>query len=207
LAEKIIIDNLLKQLTFSGIFINSIAMEDNPDCQLQVLYDGGERLRLIDRLRNLFLRLSSAVNRRVGYLKQEKKSREMKYAATARATHKRRFHDSDVEREKIRGRRQSFSSGEAVLIRPYHEIQATLDADGCCEGLWFMPGMKKHCGRQAKILKRVRTIFDERNWKMVRIRNAYLLEGLICDGRDVFDGEGCDRSCYYFWKDKWLQRI
>jgi len=97
--------------------------------------------------------------------------------------------------------------GDLAEILPLDEIRKTLDQNGRCNGLQFMLGMEKLCGRRARVLKKVRTIFDERLWKMVRIRDTYLLEGVICDGRDVFEGEGCDRSCFFFWKENWLRKI
>jgi hypothetical protein len=67
-----------------------------------------------------------------------------------------------------------------------------------------MPGMEKHCGRGFRVRKRVRAIFDERAWRMLKIKNTFLLDDCVCEGRGMYDKEGCDRCCYYFWKADWL---
>lgn len=78
--------------------------------------------------------------------------------------------------------------------------------NGQTQGLEFLPGMARYCGTSLRVMKRVRYFFDERGWKM-RKCNAVLLEGGICDGRDMRDKEGCDRSCYFFWRDSWLEKV
>jgi len=175
------------------------------DCQLGVVYEAGVHLTLSDRIRNISLRLMSALRRRIHG------GNEMaEFAAAGRSgvgvDDNVQQADDSLPADVLPGR-QTFRIGEMIRIRPFDEIRKTLDANGRCEGLQFMLGMRKYCGQKARVLKPIRTIFDERLWKMVKIRNAYLLEGIICDGRDVFDGEGCDRSCYFFWKDKWLRKI
>jgi len=99
----------------------------------------------------------------------------------------------------------AFQPGELVRVRPMVEIEAML-VGWKTQGLEFMPGMARYCGATLRVMKRVRYFFDEREWKMLRC-SAVLLEGAICDGADIFDKEGCDRSCFFFWKDAWLERI
>jgi hypothetical protein len=103
-----------------------------------------------------------------------------------------------------RRRRDALQPGELVRVRSLEEITATL-VDGKTQGLEFMPGMARYCGSTVRVMKRVRCIFDEREWKMRRC-DSVLLEGAVCDGRNLFDSEGCDRSCFYFWKDAWLEK-
>jgi len=31
--------------------------------------------------------------------------------------------------------------------------------------------------------------------------------GAICDGIGMYDKEGCDRSCFYFWTDRWSANL
>jgi hypothetical protein len=177
----------------------------NTDCQLQVIYESGQKPVITDRIRHIFLRLSSAFRRRAYGIANTADSILPSGPGVG-------FDSADVPENDSNiaagdHGRASFNSGEIVTIRPFEEILKTLDPGGRCDGLQFMPGMKKYCGRQARVLKRVRLIFDERLWKMVKTRHTYLLEEITCDGRDVFDGEGCDRTCYFFWKDKWLRKI
>jgi hypothetical protein len=92
-------------------------------------------------------------------------------------------------------------------VLSYEELQATLDAKGRCDGLEFMEGMQKFCGRRLRVRKRVQMMFDERAWRMVRVRRPrYLLDEAICDAIGMYDKEGCDRCCFYFWTDHWFRK-
>lgn len=70
-----------------------------------------------------------------------------------------------------------------------------------------MDRMAAYRGRPMVVRKRVQSIFDERKWRMVRIRDTCILEGAICEGQGMYEKEGCDRCCYFFWKDQWLRRV
>jgi hypothetical protein len=97
--------------------------------------------------------------------------------------------------------------GDRVIVRPLVEIQRTLDTNGKLGGLKVMDGMAAHCGKEYVVLKRVRMIFDERQWKMVRLKDTVILKDVICDGQGMYEKEGCDRCCYFFWKERWLRKI
>jgi hypothetical protein len=88
------------------------------------------------------------------------------------------------------------------------QIRATLDPVGDCEGLGFMPIQAAFCGREFLVRKRVERFFDERTRRMLRIRNAVILDGVFCEppagGPD--DYSGCHRTCFLFWKEAWLER-
>lgn len=94
--------------------------------------------------------------------------------------------------------------GELVEVRPVEEIMATLDADRRQRGLLWMTGMRKHCGRRYRVLKRVETIVLETNGELRTMHNTVLLEGAMCDGSEF---GGCDRSCFHFWREAWLRRV
>lgn len=172
------------------------------DCQLQVLYNGSEPPIRSDRLRNWALRLLTALERRIGRararLGQPDHLAPASIASAGGLTGK-----SDTGHPangKLR-------PGELVEVLSLPEIETTLDINGNCNGLHFMEGMRPLCGKRLVIKKRVRTIFDERAWRMVKVRDTYLLEGAICDGRGLYDKEGCDRCCFYFFKGDWLRRL
>lgn len=173
------------------------------ECQLQVAFVPGEQLAIGDKIRNKALRFFSAFRRRM----PRNKAASTLLSAPGPGICESQEGQNDSAADSGVAKRALFKDGELVRILPLEKIKKTLDSKGRCEGLQFMMGMAKFCGREVRILKRVRMMFDERLWKMVRIKNAYLLDGVICDGRDVFDGEGCDRSCFFFWKDLWLERI
>jgi hypothetical protein len=93
--------------------------------------------------------------------------------------------------------------GELVEVRSVEEIRATLDAEGRCRGLYFMPGMWALCGRRLRIVQRVDRMMSERTGEMRALTGTYILEGATCDGKAH---GGCQRGCYVFWKDAWLKR-
>jgi hypothetical protein len=93
--------------------------------------------------------------------------------------------------------------GEIVEVKSAEEIQGTLDANGKNRNLGFMPEMWDYCGRQLRVLKRVEKICLENEPRTVRrLENTVILEGAFCKG----SGIGCDRACFYFWRECWLKR-
>jgi len=94
--------------------------------------------------------------------------------------------------------------GELVEVRSVEEIQATLDHHRRHKGLLWMTGMRKYCGRQYRVYRRVQRITLESNGELRNMKNTVLLDGVMCDGREF---GGCDRSCFHFWREVWLKRI
>jgi hypothetical protein len=99
------------------------------------------------------------------------------------------------------------AAGDIVGVLSREELRRTLDAGEAHDGLRLLKPMWDCCGRQYVVLKRVHRIFDERRGVMVRVRDTVLLKDAICDGHYMVDREGCDRSCYFFWKTAWLRRV
>lgn len=93
---------------------------------------------------------------------------------------------------------------ELVEIKSEAEILATLDENKKYHGLFWMPSMRIFCGKQYRVFKRVETIMLEGSGEIRKIRNTVLLENVICDGGDFY---GCDRSCFYYWREAWLRRV
>lgn len=98
--------------------------------------------------------------------------------------------------------------GERVRVKALEQIRATLDPVGDCEGLGFMPVQAAFCGGEFSVRRRVEYFFDERTRRMLRIRNTVILDGVYCEppagGTD--DYSGCQRMCFLFWKEAWLER-
>lgn len=92
--------------------------------------------------------------------------------------------------------------GDWVEIKSEAEILATVDKLGRMKGLQFMPQMRQYCGTRARVYKRLERLLFEESQQRRRVTNTVILEGLICDG----DGVGCDRSCFFFWREAWLRR-
>jgi hypothetical protein len=95
------------------------------------------------------------------------------------------------------------------MVRSLDEILKTLDQNGKYQGLSFTVAQRKYCGNTCTVLKRLEKVFDERRWKLSRIKDTVLLEGVVCDGAGgVFrEWDGCDRHCLLWWKEAWLKRI
>jgi hypothetical protein len=89
-----------------------------------------------------------------------------------------------------------------VEVKNLPDILLSLDEDGMCEGMPFMPEMQQHCGKQFRVFKEVTKIcdtIDKTGFR--RLVRTLLLDGLRCDG--AFHG-GCQAGCLVFWKEQWL---
>ncbi len=67
-----------------------------------------------------------------------------------------------------------------------------------------MTEMWKYCDTTQRVLKPLRRFFDECDYRVKTSTGLVLLEGLMCQGTVKFD---CDRSCFYFWRVEWLEKI
>lgn len=102
----------------------------------------------------------------------------------------------------LRNTRRSMLPGDVVRLQSFQEISSTLDEDGCCEGLPFMPEMLELCGRSFTVVQRVNKVcvHGQQPRKMV---GALVLDAPRCDGSSH---GGCEMSCPYLWKEQWLTR-
>lgn len=96
-------------------------------------------------------------------------------------------------------------AGDWVRVKSLEEIMTTLNMWRQLRGCAFMAEMEPYCGTVQRVLKPVRRFVDERDLRVVRSNGIVLLEGLVCQGTA---GIGpCDRSCLYFWRVEWLEKI
>jgi len=96
--------------------------------------------------------------------------------------------------------------GDLVRVRSLEEIQRTLDENGRYKGgMLFIDEMAKYCGGKYRVLKRVKKVFDALPWKMKKSHEIVILEGVYCHGYGSY--KECDRSCFFFWKEAWLEKI
>jgi hypothetical protein len=94
--------------------------------------------------------------------------------------------------------------GDLVEVKSADEISQTLDGTGKNRGLGFMPEMWDYCGQRGRVFKRVEKVCLENAPRTVRaMKNTVILEGAVCKG----SGIGCDRACFYFWREIWLRRV
>jgi hypothetical protein len=96
-------------------------------------------------------------------------------------------------------------AGDRVRVRSEEEIQATLNHWRQLKGCTFMPEMVEYCATTQRVYKRMERFVDERDLRVKRCKGIILLEGLHCQGTAEFGP--CDRSCYYFWREEWLEKI
>jgi len=94
--------------------------------------------------------------------------------------------------------------GEWVEVKTEQEILSTLDENRRYKGLYFMGGMREYCGKRYKVYNRVERILLESNQELRKMKNTVLLEGVMCNGQVWY---GCDRSCFYYWREAWLRRV
>ena len=98
-----------------------------------------------------------------------------------------------------------FRPGDRVVVLPRAEVLRTLDNNGQCDGLPFMPEMLQYCGKQFTVYKSAHKSCDYTTpypYRSRRISDAFLLEGARCDG--LAHG-GCQAGCTLIWKGVWLR--
>jgi len=105
-----------------------------------------------------------------------------------------------------RSRKQPrFREGESVIVRSREEIMMGLDTRGRRDNCLMTAQMWECCGRQVKVLKVVRHLFDEHKGKLYRSNvPLYILDKTICHGRTDIFPKHCDRNCYLLWHEDWL---
>jgi hypothetical protein len=92
---------------------------------------------------------------------------------------------------------------DLVRVKSEDQIRMTLDARGRHKGLLVTPEMYRYCGLTFRVHGRVERMYLEESQQVRRIANTVLLRDVFCSGRDV----GCDRSCFLFWREAWLDRV
>ena len=95
--------------------------------------------------------------------------------------------------------------GELVRIKSKEEIVRTLDVNNSNRGLTFDPDMLWYCGQEARVLRRVERVIDERTGRLLRFkRPCIVLEDVTCRGAYH---RCCPRADYPFWREIWLERV
>lgn len=95
--------------------------------------------------------------------------------------------------------------GELIRVKAKEEIFRTLDKNNRNRGLSFDAEMLRYCGRQARVLRRVETIINEKTGKLMHFKNTcIILEDVVCCG-DYH--QQCPRSIYAYWREIWLERV
>jgi hypothetical protein len=112
------------------------------------------------------------------------------------------------ELEKTPSTRLNLSPGELVRVKPYSEIVKTLSKGQRNKGMWFDDEMLPYCGHSYRVLSRVEKIVDEKNGKMLPIKNdCIILDGVVCRAQCSPGRLLCPRQLYPFWREIWLERV
>ena len=74
--------------------------------------------------------------------------------------------------------------GELVRVKSKEEIVKTLDTHNANRGMSFDGEMVRYCGREARVLRRVEQIIDEKSGRMLHLKTpCVVLESVTCTGR------------------------
>ena len=96
-------------------------------------------------------------------------------------------------------------AGDLVRVRSKDEIQTTLNRWNQLRGCSFMEEMAPYCNTTQRVYKRIEKFLDERDYLMKKTRGIVILEGVFCQGTRDFGV--CDRTCFFFWREEWLEKI
>jgi hypothetical protein len=96
-------------------------------------------------------------------------------------------------------------SGDMVRVRSKDEIQKTLNNWNQLNRCSFMEEMWPHCGTTRRVLKRVERFLDERDYLIKKCKGILILDNVLCQGTKDFGS--CDRACFFFWREEWLEKV
>jgi hypothetical protein len=98
--------------------------------------------------------------------------------------------------------------GEWVQVRPYSEIQKTLNRNSKNRGLWFDDEMVQHCGKRYRVQGRVKQIINEKTGEMMSMQHpCIVLDNVNCRASYTPDRLLCPRSVVTYWREIWLERV
>lgn len=97
-------------------------------------------------------------------------------------------------------------AGDRVRLRPWNEIQATLDADGCTDKLPFMQEMVALQGGTMTVDSRADKTCDTINLVGCtrEMDDTVHLTNMRCDGSAH---GGCQALCMFYFREQWLERV
>lgn len=159
------------------------------ECQIHSLSELVEPLGKLESARQLKNRVRGFAKRRLCYVQN-----------TLREV----LHSISGKKENPMKRTEELQPGDIVVILPREEIRQTLNQWNRLKGLTFMEEMWEYCDTKQRILKRVNTLLDERDYKMKKCKGLVILDGVLCSG--TTDLGTCDRSCFFFWREEWLKK-
>ena len=109
-----------------------------------------------------------------------------------------------VSRDAVKGlTSEGLRPGQVVRVRSKEEIRATLNRWDQLKGCSFTDEMWAFCGTRQRVLKRVERFLDERDYLVKKCNGLVILDRVMCEGAK--DYGACDRSCFFFWREEWLE--
>lgn len=176
-------------------------------CQLETLPAAGEELSRAEKLRRAVAwrrrRLIEATHKLVTDPAVVPRN-------LARLVQRRRSRGAPEPATSSRPAPLRLRAGDRVRVKPLEEILASLDELGRHQGLPYLPWvMAQYSGRTFTVKKRIDQFFDERTRRMLRPRDVVILEGVFCEPEPDahLPFAGCDRTCFLFWKESWLEKV
>lgn len=167
-------------------------LKDFHSCQMRSLGKMGDKLAAIETIWQKRNRLRRIFKRRWNYL-MNSLSKSKCPQNTPRNT------------LSVQSETNGFQPGDLVRVQSEEEIRATLNHWNQLKGCSFMEEMWQYCGTTQRVLKRVEKFLDERDYLIKRCNGIVLLDGLFCEGTRDFGP--CDRTCFFFWREEWLEKI
>jgi hypothetical protein len=101
--------------------------------------------------------------------------------------------------------RPPLKAGDIVRVKSREEIESTLDRWKELRGCAFLEYMWEYCGTEQQVFVAMERFLDERDYKVKKCKGILLLAGAYCPGTPVFGR--CDRHCFLFWREEWLERV
>ncbi len=164
------------------------------ECQLHCLLLIYEPVGKLERIWQFRHRLQRFTKRRINYFRNWLYSKRI-FAKPEKPS------SSQIEKNQI----DHLRPGDLVRIRSWEEIRATLNHWNSLKGCTIMEEMKPYCGTTQKVYKRIERFLDERDYLIKKSKGLIILENVICDG--TIDFGKCDRSCFFFWREEWLEKV
>jgi hypothetical protein len=97
------------------------------------------------------------------------------------------------------------SPGDLVQVKSKIDVVATLDRRGKNRGLGFRPVMVPYCGKQFRVLRRVRNVINPRSRELISMGGkCVILDDVVCSGSIK---RFCPRRVYQYWRDIWLTKV
>lgn len=115
------------------------------------------------------------------------------------------FRGKKLSKAEIRSLRNNLQPGDRVRIRSQKEIKATLNRWDELYRCGIMEEMLQYCGSEQGVLKRIVKFLDERDYIVKKCEGIVILDSVLCNG--TIDFGPCDRACFYFWREEWLEKI